>query len=164
MPTIHISITDEDVERIAKRFAIKLAEALNEPRTPKPAQPAPQQTPPKTPPAEWLTTSDICRMFQITRTTVWRWANEQGMPCRRVGGVVRFPAAKILEWAEKQSITAPASDGTAGRHRWWQATTRPTVYRSTPCINVEIVTPSASARRAMLSRLGLRMPRSIPLM
>ena len=39
MPNITISISDEDVDRIAKRFALKLAEALNEPQTPRPAQP-----------------------------------------------------------------------------------------------------------------------------
>jgi len=104
MPTITISISDEDVNRIAKRFATKLTEALNEARPPKPAQSEPQQSTPKPPPAEWLTNSDICRMFQVTRTTVWRWANEEGMPCRRVGGIVRYPATKIQEWAERQGI------------------------------------------------------------
>lgn len=108
MPNITISISDEDVYRIAKRFALKLAEALNEARTPKPAQPEPQQPPAsKTPPKEWLTLSDVQRMFQVSRVTVYRWTHEQGMPVRRVGGVVRVPASKLQEWAERRSTAIP---------------------------------------------------------
>lgn len=91
MPTITFSLTDEDVERIAKRLATKLADALKQVPVPENRlledQKAPSQKPP---PPEWLTTSDICRMFQVSRSTVWRWFNEEGMPCRRVGGVIRF--------------------------------------------------------------------------
>lgn len=105
MPTITFSLTDEDVERIAKRLATKLADALKQvvAVTAVPAEhPQPQASPPK----EWLTTSDICRKFQVSRSTVWRWTNEEGMPCRRVGGVIRFPAARIQEWAERHSVVA----------------------------------------------------------
>jgi excisionase family DNA binding protein len=115
MPTISFSISDEDIDRIAKRFAIKLAETLNEVPNPKPIQPEPKQPPaPTSPPAEWLTSNDIQKMFQVSRLTIWRWANEEGMPCRRMGGVIRFPATKVQEWAEKHSIPIPASSTTAG--------------------------------------------------
>jgi hypothetical protein len=58
MPTISLSITDEDIDRIAKRFAMKLAETLKEVPNPKPIQPELKQPPvPPSPPAEWLTLS-----------------------------------------------------------------------------------------------------------
>jgi excisionase family DNA binding protein len=113
MPTISFSITDEDVDRIAKRFAIKLAEALKEVPNPRAVSTEPKQPPtPTSPPAEWLTPSDIRQMFQVSRATVYRWTHEEGMPVRRVGGVVRLPADKVRGWAEKHSITMPASDKT----------------------------------------------------
>ena len=96
MPTITISISDEDVDRIAKRFAEKLAAALKDAPNPTAVSPELQQPPaPTSPPAEWLTSKDIQPMFQVSRSTAWRWANEMGMPCRRVGGVIRFPTAKV---------------------------------------------------------------------
>ena len=104
MPTITFSLTDEDVERIAKRLASKLADAHKQVV----AASVPQAEQPKAqsgPPAEWLTSGDIQRMFRVSRQTVWRWAHERGMPMRRVGGIVRFPAAKVQEWAERHLIT-----------------------------------------------------------
>ena len=62
--------------------------------------------------AEWLTLGDVQRMFQVSRSTVYRWTNEDGMPVRRVGGVVRLPADKVREWAGKHLITMPVPDGT----------------------------------------------------
>jgi excisionase family DNA binding protein len=110
MPTITFSISDEDVDRIAKRFATKLAEVLKEVPNPRAVSPEPKQPPaPTSPPAEWLTSKDIQQMYQVSRTTVWHWANEKGMPCRRVGGVIRFPADKVREWAERHSIAEPGS-------------------------------------------------------
>jgi excisionase family DNA binding protein len=111
MPTITFSLTDEDVERTAKRLATKLADALKQVV----AVSATQAEHPKqqsSSPAEWLTLGDIQRMFQVSRATVYRWTHGEGMPVRRVGGVVRLPADKVREWAEKHSITIPTSDGT----------------------------------------------------
>ena|ERR1017187_7719466 len=113
MPTITFSLTDEDVERIAKRLAVKLTDTLKQ--VPSPAEPhsKTQKLPIlKSPPPEWLTSKDIQRMYQVSRTTVWRWANEQGMPYRRVGGVVRYPLAKVQAWAETRSIAVPTTGGT----------------------------------------------------
>ena len=113
MPKITFSFTDEDIERIAKRLAIKLAEVLKEGPTPRAVSTEPKQPPaPTSPPAEWLTLSDVRRLFQVSRATVYRWTHEEGLPIRRVGGVVRLPAAKVQEWANKHSITIPTSDGT----------------------------------------------------
>ncbi|HEY6185770.1 MAG TPA: helix-turn-helix domain-containing protein [Terriglobales bacterium] len=96
MPTITFSLTDEDVERIAKRLAAKLADALKEVVAASSTRAEPPKQEPN-PPAEWLTSTDIQRMFQVSRATVWRWANEMGMPTRRVGGIVRFQAAQVME-------------------------------------------------------------------
>jgi excisionase family DNA binding protein len=110
MPTITFTVSDQEIDRIASIFARKIVEALKEHSAPpEPKCETPKPEPPKIPSAEWLTTSDICRVFSVSRSTVWRWANEEGMPCRRVGGIVRFPAAKVQEWAEKHSTKRPAS-------------------------------------------------------
>ena len=104
MPTITFSLTDEDVERIAKRLATKLTDALKQVVAVS-TIPAEHPKQPPSPTKEWLTNRDIQQMFQVSRQMVWRWANEMGMPCRRVGGIVRYPASKVQEWAEKRSIT-----------------------------------------------------------
>ena len=97
--------------QLDKRLAVKLADALKQVV----AVSATQTDHPKQQPrssAEWLTLVDVQRMFQVSRSTVYRWTNEDGMPVRRVGGVVRLPADKVREWAEKHSITMPVPDGT----------------------------------------------------
>jgi excisionase family DNA binding protein len=103
MPTITFSLTDEDVERIAKRLATKLADALKQvvAVSAVPIEHSQQQP---SPPKEWLTLGDVQRMFQISRPTLYRWRNGGGLPVRRIGNVVRVPADRLREWAEKQGI------------------------------------------------------------
>ena len=103
MPNITISISDEDVDRIAKRLAINLADALKQVvAVSATLAEHPNQQP--NPSAEWLTLGDVQRMFRISRSTLYRWTHKQGMPVRQVGGLVRVPASKMREWAEQKGL------------------------------------------------------------
>ena len=43
-----------------------------------------------TPTDRFLKLQEVQRMFGISRTTLWRWTNEQGLKVVRVGGVCRI--------------------------------------------------------------------------
>ena len=113
MPTITFSITDEDVDRIAKRFAINLAEMLkavlnvnaNHVEAP---LPIPTQVIKKAPVdpvgrhKSYLTIGDVSEMLQFSPRTVWRLVAGGDFPHHRIGRTVRFREDEIEEWLEKQ--------------------------------------------------------------
>jgi len=111
MPTITFTLTDEDVERIAKRLAAKLAEALKQVVAAS-ATPADQPKPPPDASAEWLTLGDVQRMFRVSRSTVYRWTHEQGMPVRvkagRYAGRISIRVLNCLNWRRSEEGTAVA--------------------------------------------------------
>lgn len=43
-------------------------------------------------------------MVGVSRTSLWRWANERGLPIHRLGGVIRFPADKVEAWLQKHTM------------------------------------------------------------
>jgi|SRR5579859_4779554 len=95
MPTISFTITDEDVDRFAKRFAIKLAEVQGHSFL-------------QDSPADSFRCSRgrarIAQMAVYGRRRTTSSQTENGTNVRRVGGVVRLPTDKEREWAEKHSI------------------------------------------------------------
>lgn len=64
------------------------------------------EQPSATPP--YLTPDEVAAMLQVSPKTVYRWATRDAtMPTLRIGGVVRFPRAKLLRWlaSREQGIT-----------------------------------------------------------
>jgi excisionase family DNA binding protein len=63
--------------------------------------PAPKTEPSGTPPpADWLSRTDVARLFQVSASTVTRWAREGKVPARRTpGGHYRYPAAEVRRLA-----------------------------------------------------------------
>jgi excisionase family DNA binding protein len=114
MPTITFSITDEDVDRIAKRFAIKLTEELKavlnvNPNRAEAPLPIPTQAVKKAPAdpvgrhKSYLTIGDVSEMLQFSPRTVWRLIGGGDFPHHRIGRTVRFREEEIEEWLEKQN-------------------------------------------------------------
>ena len=101
MPTIRFSFTDEDIESISKRLAKKMTEALNEMQSQRRTEPLPVAPAP----AEWLKLSDVRRMYQVSRPTLYRWIHKQGLPCHRVGSIVRIKASEVQDWVEQHPGT-----------------------------------------------------------
>jgi methanogenic corrinoid protein MtbC1 len=75
-----------------------------------------------TPQKTILSTADIARLFNVTETTVKRWADEGMLKCQKTpGGHRKFEIRSIVEFAEKNNfepagvLDIPADDGTAQR-------------------------------------------------
>ena len=48
------------------------------------------------PPPEWLTRRDVAEIFQVSPSTVTRWAREGRVPAKRTpGGHYRYPAEAV---------------------------------------------------------------------
>jgi excisionase family DNA binding protein len=49
---------------------------------------------------DWLSRTDVARLFQVSASTVTRWAREGKVPAKRTpGGHYRYPAAEIRRLA-----------------------------------------------------------------
>ncbi len=48
---------------------------------------------------EYLRADDVAAMLQVDEKTIYRWAStDPTMPVLRIGGVVRFPRARLERW------------------------------------------------------------------
>jgi Helix-turn-helix domain len=45
------------------------------------------------------TGEDVAGMFKVHPKTIERWRRESGLPCRRVGGTIRYEISDVLRWA-----------------------------------------------------------------
>ena len=53
-----------------------------------------------TSPGEWLSRTEVARLFQVSASTVTRWAREGKVPAKRTpGGHYRYPAAEVRRLA-----------------------------------------------------------------
>ena len=49
---------------------------------------------------EWLSRTEVARLFQVSASTVTRWAREGKVPAKRTpGGHYRYPAAEVRRLA-----------------------------------------------------------------
>ena len=61
--------------------------------------------PKKTASGEWLSRVEVARLFQVSASTVTRWAREGRVPARRTpGGHYRYPAGEILRLAATSGV------------------------------------------------------------
>jgi excisionase family DNA binding protein len=65
-----------------------------------------------------LSTVDVARLFNVTETTVKRWADEGTLKCQKTpGGHRKFPVRNVIDFAEKNNfeptgaLTMPDHDG-----------------------------------------------------
>lgn len=72
----------------------------------KEAIPLPPALPPRPeimktgPTGEWLSRTEVARLFQVSASTVTRWAREGKVPAKRTpGGHYRYPAAEVRRLA-----------------------------------------------------------------
>lgn len=49
------------------------------------------------------TNKELEKMFKVSRYTLIRW-REEGMPSKKIGGLIRFDIDEVNEWVEKQSL------------------------------------------------------------
>lgn len=51
---------------------------------------------------EYLTVTDLEKMFQVSRQTIYEW-RKNGLPFVRIGTRVRFDPEEVKQWVEKQN-------------------------------------------------------------
>jgi excisionase family DNA binding protein len=52
---------------------------------------------------EYISAEALSKKFGVHRTTIQRWAKEQGLPIVRIGHTRIFELAKLAEWLERQA-------------------------------------------------------------
>ncbi|MCE5186395.1 MAG: PTS sugar transporter subunit IIA [Planctomycetaceae bacterium] len=55
-----------------------------------------------------LTVRDVAKLFVVSEKTVYRWLDQQSLPCYRVNNQYRFNRAELLEWAMANRIHVSA--------------------------------------------------------
>ena len=53
----------------------------------------------------FFTISEVCDLLRVSRTTVWRIMNQQGLRVIRVGGMKRIREHDLEMWIERHSTT-----------------------------------------------------------
>lgn len=48
------------------------------------------------------TSKDLEEYFQVTRYAIMQW-REEGMPFKKIGGVIRFDMEAVNKWVEEQN-------------------------------------------------------------
>ena len=46
----------------------------------------------------WLTVNTLSQRLQIKSSTLYAWANQGKIPCRKIHGLVRFDPTEIDRW------------------------------------------------------------------
>jgi phage terminase Nu1 subunit (DNA packaging protein) len=49
----------------------------------------------------FITEKELCNMFKVDRSTVWRWRRE-GLPYLGKKGSIRYDKSKVIEWLESR--------------------------------------------------------------
>lgn len=63
---------------------------------------------------EYLTPEEVARILRVSSKTIYRWSSsDPSMPSLTIGGVVRFPRARLLRWLEQRE----QGPGRLGRRR-----------------------------------------------
>lgn len=47
--------------------------------------------------------SEAARLVDVSRTTLYRWMNQEGFPVVRLGGCTRILVDDLREWVKKQA-------------------------------------------------------------
>jgi len=53
-----------------------------------------------------LTPQEVRGLLRISRTTLWRWVAERGLPSIRVGGLLRFRRADVEAFLKRHEVKA----------------------------------------------------------
>jgi predicted DNA-binding transcriptional regulator AlpA len=56
-----------------------------------------------------LTVEQICKKFEISRTTLWRLRKNFGLPTTLLSASPRFLSHVVAEWLEKRTVTTKSA-------------------------------------------------------
>jgi excisionase family DNA binding protein len=50
---------------------------------------------------KYLTVKDVCKIFEVDKTTVFHWLRDRQLPSVKIGGLRRFIKRDIKKWVER---------------------------------------------------------------
>ena len=60
---------------------------------------------------KWLTLDELAKYLKLSRTKLYRMAQEGGIPASKIGAQWRFNREEIDDWVTSQRPGSPASQG-----------------------------------------------------
>ena len=57
----------------------------------------------------WVGISEVAGHLQVSKDTVYRWVDTQGLPAHRVGRLFRFRLSQVDKWVQSRTYDAPES-------------------------------------------------------
>lgn len=76
----------------------------------KPAEPAETVPDPSPPDDTLMTTTELMKFLNLSRTKIWTMIQHEGLPAFKFGGDYRFRKSEILQWMEKYRANNSSSD------------------------------------------------------
>jgi excisionase family DNA binding protein len=87
-----------------------------------------------------LSTADIARLFDVTETTVKRWADEGTLKCQRTpGGHRKFEMRNVVEFAEKNKFDPVGAMEFMGKERFTRVVQASVLSRDFPALVAEYI-------------------------
>ena len=54
----------------------------------------------------WLSVDDICKYLGVSKDTVYKWIDKQGMPAYRIGRLWKFKKKQVDAWVEGSGLSS----------------------------------------------------------
>ena len=61
----------------------------------------------------WVGIADVAAHLGVSKDTVYRWVDTQGLPAHRVGRLFRFRLSQVDEWVQSGGGNMPASNSSS---------------------------------------------------
>lgn len=55
----------------------------------------------------WVGIAEVAAHLQVSKDTVYRWVDTQGLPGHRVGRLFRFRLSQVDEWVQSRTYDLP---------------------------------------------------------
>ena len=62
----------------------------------------------------WVGIAEVAAHLGVSKDTVYRWVDTQGLPAHRVGRLFRFRLSQVDQWVESGGGSAPSSNTLSG--------------------------------------------------
>ena len=58
----------------------------------------------------WVGIRDVAAHLHVSKDTVYRWVDKQGLPAHRVGRLFRFRLSQVDEWVQNHGGDVPPNE------------------------------------------------------
>lgn len=55
----------------------------------------------------WVGIAEVAAHLQVSKDTVYRWIDTQGLPAHRIGRLFRFRLSQVDRWVQGRTYDAP---------------------------------------------------------